>query len=110
MALSSSNLRHPSIVVQQELDSRNWTWEQLAEAIGGNARLVSYELKIWRDEQPTCVGLGKDLCDGIGRALGTSSHLWRILDDHWRKTNERTAHEGKNGPLVLNASMMVRDG
>lgn len=59
MALLSSNFRHPSNVVQQELNRRNWTWEKLAEVIGGDIRLISSELSIWREEQPTEVGLGR---------------------------------------------------
>jgi HTH-type transcriptional regulator / antitoxin HigA len=75
--LAPAEVFPPGEVLQEELDARDWTQQDLAEIMGCSHRLVNEIVNAKRS-------ITAETARGLGAALGTSSELWLNLEGAYR--------------------------
>jgi len=77
----------PGEYLEEELQARGWSVEELAERMGGErdyaVNLLSAMMLIAVHD--THLILDRETAEGFARALGTSPEVWLNLDAHWRQ-------------------------
>ena len=78
---------HPSEFIQDELDARGWSLDELAVRMGGDFQVNRIALDFYMTIGPSERGLriGKDTAAQLGGAFGTSAELWLNLERLWLK-------------------------
>jgi plasmid maintenance system antidote protein VapI len=83
---------HPSVFMQEEMDARGWTRDDLAtEMRCPNWGVTRLSLDLYFEAGPVepdmLLGDGED----FARAFGTSAEFWLNLEAAWRKHAKRMA-------------------
>jgi len=75
----------PSEYIEEEMNARGWSVEDLARRMGGNYGVTVLSLQLLFAVQDTHLMLGEKTAKGLARAFGTSEALWTNLDAQWRR-------------------------
>jgi len=75
---------HPSEYIQDELDARGWTLDDLATRMGGDRALNRLSLSLYFTVGPGEPDLLLGDCIDLQRAFGVSAQFFRNLEKSWR--------------------------
>jgi len=91
----------PGEFIKEELESRGWAQEDLAEILGRPTRLVNELIAGKR-------GVTPETAKGLGEAFGTSARLWMNLESLYRLSSSGSEHEPVARRAALYAKAPVR--
>ncbi len=91
----------PGEFIKEELESRDWTQEDLGEILGRPTRLVNELIAGKR-------GITFETAKGLGEAFGTSAHLWMNLESSYRLSSSVSEQEPIARRAILYAKAPVR--
>lgn len=74
---------HPSIFIQDEMDARGWTRDDLAWHMGGDFSITRISLDFYFAIHDRNMRMGNDWIRGFAKAFGTSEDCFRNLERAW---------------------------
>jgi HTH-type transcriptional regulator/antitoxin HigA len=91
----------PGEFIREELESRGWTQDDLAEILGRPLRTVNEIITGKR-------GITPETANGLGEAFGTSAQLWMNLESAYRLSLASSGHEIVARKSALYAQAPIR--
>ncbi len=91
----------PGEFIREELESRGWTQDDLAEILGRPLRTVNEIITGKR-------GITPETAKGLGEAFGTSAQLWMNLESAYRLSLAGSGHQLVSRRAALYADAPVR--
>jgi plasmid maintenance system antidote protein VapI len=86
-AALTTDVPHPSVFIQEEMDERGWSRRELARRMGGDYRMKRLEIDLYFEVGPdkTNMRLGRTGED-MARAFDVSPEFLRNLEAAWLKS------------------------
>lgn len=84
---------HPSEFIQDELDERGWTLEDIVKYMDGDYSVNLLTLELLMAIHDDNIFLDQETAEGIGRAFGTSPQFWINLWDNYRLSRKQPAED-----------------
>ena len=79
----SAEAFHPSIFIQDEMDARGWTRDDLARRMGGDFLVTRIALDFYFAVHDRNLRMGDDGICGFAKAFGISEDCFRNLERAW---------------------------
>lgn len=71
--------------IEDELNARGWTREELAIRMGGDSRVNLCTMEFLEHLDDPRVKLGRRFAEGLSRAFGTGAEVWMNIDASYRR-------------------------
>lgn len=97
-----AGVRPPGEILKEELETRDWSQQELADILGRPPRLISEIVGGKRAITP-------ETAVGLGAALGTSPEYWMALESSYQLSKLKGIPEGVKQKATLYAKFPIRE-